>query len=70
MTAVQAFPVHTLRERLCSLCSPRYRDSLVHRANLLNRWAGTRNVSLSIALKEESYVDRSEGVCVLYVCRV
>jgi hypothetical protein len=33
-------------------------------------WTGPRNVSLSMTLEEEGYVDRSGGVCALYVCRV
>ena len=32
MTSVQAFPVQTLGYRTCSLCSPMYRERLVHRS--------------------------------------
>lgn len=56
----------TLRSAACmgGACSP------VRCVHLWNRWTGPRHVSLSMALKEEGYVDRSGGVCALYVCRV
>ena len=56
----------TLRSAACmsGACGP------VHCVHLWNRWTGPRNVSLSMALEEEVYVDRSGGVCALHVCCV
>jgi hypothetical protein len=56
----------TLRSTACmgGACSP------VCGVHLLHRRTGPRNVSLSMALEEDGYVDRSGGVCALYVCRV
>jgi hypothetical protein len=56
----------TLRSAACmgGACGP------VHGLHLWNRWTDPRNVSLSMALEEAGYVDRSGGVCALYVGRV